>query len=134
MKVCMNRFALERFASVRTLREDRYAKTFLADDHLLDRENVVVKVIKKDHIRRGRDELIEQLSWLIGVRHPHFADLLDAGLTKQQHLYYVREYLPASDLYSVEFVALMKSLVSAVDFLSLHNRVHGAIKLSNILE
>src|SRR5262249_32273354 len=113
MKVCMNRLISERFAPIHTLREHRYGRTFLADDHLLDREKVVVRVIHKDHIRRSRHELIERLSWLIGVRHCHFADVLDAGLTKQQHLYCVREYLPSSDLYSVDFVTLMRSLISA---------------------
>src|SRR5262245_20775997 len=98
----MNRFVPDRFDSVCTLREDRHSKTFLADDHLLDREKVVVRIIRKDHVR-DRDSVIERLSWFTGVRHPYFADVLDAGVTKQQHLYYVREYLPPSDASGIGF-------------------------------
>src|SRR5262245_22335170 len=127
----MNRFVPERFTSVRMLREDRHSKTFLADDHLLDREKVVVRIIRKDH-ERDRDKLIARLSWLTGVRHPYFADVLDAGVTKQQHLYYVRDYLTPFYASAVSFATLVEFLVSAIDFLCTRGQVHGAIKLSNI--
>jgi DNA-binding NtrC family response regulator/tetratricopeptide (TPR) repeat protein len=122
----------KRFALIRILREGQDSKTFLANDHLLDRENVIVKIVRKDRVRSNREQLIEQFSWLIGVQHAQFAAVLDAGLTNQQHFYYVREYLPASELPSVDPLTIVNSLVSAVDFLSKHGRIHGGIKPSNI--
>ena len=122
----------ERFALVRILREDRRSKTFLANDNLLDRENVIVRIIKRDQIKVDRDRVVEHFSWSIGVQHSQLASVLDAGLTKKHDLYYVREYLPTSELFSVDPLAVMRSLISAVAFLSRHRRVHGAIKPSNI--
>src|SRR5262249_4596199 len=42
------------------------------------------------------------------------------------------EYLPNSELFSVDVLELLKSLISAVDFLQSKNRIHGAIKPSNV--
>src|SRR5215510_16620159 len=122
----------ERFALVRILREDRQSKTFLANDNLLDRENVIVRIIRKDHVHVDRDKLIEHFSWLIGVQHSQLATVLDAGLTKRQDLYYVREYLPPSELFAPDPVPVMRSLISVIGFLSQHRRVHGALRPSNI--
>src|SRR5436309_452471 len=92
----------ERFALIRTLREDRQSRTILANDRLLERENVVVRIIGRDLIPADRDCLIEHFSWELGVQHNQLAAVLDAGLTKQQHLYYVREYLSPSALMSAD--------------------------------
>src|SRR5574339_111765 len=121
----------ERFSLNRILREDRHSRTFLANDYLLDLENVVVKILSKELVRNNRAQLLEHFSWSIGVSHSQFANVLDAGLTKQQHLFYVREYLPPSHL-SHEPLRVVTSLVSIVDFLSRHGRIHGAIKPSNL--
>src|SRR5215831_3910697 len=128
----MRRSTPERFALVRILREDRQSKTFLADDNLLDREKVIVRIIRKDHVQIDREKLIEHFSWLIGVQHCQFATVLDAGLTRKQDLYYVREYLPHSELFSVDPLVAARFLISAVDFLSRHHRAHGSIRPSNI--
>src|SRR5437867_9917007 len=128
----MKCFVPERFALIRLLREDRYTKTFLANDHLLDLENVVVRIISKDCVNGDYDRLIEHFSWNIGVHHRQFATVFDSGFTKQQHLYVVREYLPPSELPSSEIFTTVKSLISAVDFLAGHGCVHGNIKPSNI--
>src|SRR5690242_9757245 len=92
----------ERFVLVRILREDRHSKTFLANDNLLDRENVIVRIFRKDRFHVDRDSVSEHFSWLMGVQHSLFATVLDVGLTKTQDLYYVREYLPNSELFSVD--------------------------------
>src|SRR5262249_48340396 len=60
------------------------------------------------------------------------ATVLDAGLTKRQDLYYVREYLPRSELFSIDPLIALRRLVSVVAFLSWHRQVHGGIKPSNI--
>ena len=128
----MRSFIPDRFALTRTLREDRQSTTFLATDHLLDRDNIILKIIRKDYVQADRDQLVEHFSWVVGVQHDQFAIVLDAGLTKQHHLYYVREYLPPSELLSADPLTTMKSLVSAVDFLSGNGRVHGGMKPSNV--
>jgi len=98
----MRSFVPERFAVIRTFREDRSSKTFLADDHLLGRENVIVRIVRKDCIHANREQLIEHFSWAVGVHHSLFATVLDAGLTKRQDLYFVREFLPSRpDCYSL---------------------------------
>src|SRR5262245_1680961 len=128
----MRRSTPERFALVRILREDRQSRTFLANDNLLGREKVIVRIIRKDHVQVDREKLIEHFSWLIGVQHSQFATVLDAGLTRKQDLYYVREYLPHSELFSVDPLVAARFLISAVDFLSRHHRAHGSIRPSNI--
>jgi transcriptional regulator with GAF, ATPase, and Fis domain/tetratricopeptide (TPR) repeat protein len=122
----------ERFELVHILREDRQSRTFLANDNLLDRERVIVRIIRKDHVQVDREKLIEHFSWLIGVQHSHFATVLDAGLTRKQDLYYVREYVPHSELFSIDPLVATRFLICAVDFLSRHRRAHGAIRPSNI--
>src|SRR5262249_25545958 len=128
----MKGFVPERFSVIRILRQDRYTKTFLANDYLLEQENVVVRILKKDRVKLDEDRLINHFSWQIGVHHIHFAKVFDSGLTRQQHLYVVREYLPSSELLTADVLRATRSLVSAVDFLSSHGRVHGGIKPSNI--
>jgi DNA-binding NtrC family response regulator/tetratricopeptide (TPR) repeat protein len=128
----MGSFVPERFAVIRTFREDRSSKTFLADDHLLGRENVIVRIVRKDCIHANRQQLLEHFSWVVGVKHSLFATVLDAGLTKRQDLYYVREFLPSSGLFSVDASLWIPYLVAAIDFLHCHGRIHGAIRPSNI--
>ena len=55
----MRSWTPERFVLVRILQEDRQRKTFLANDCLLDRENVIVRAVRKDHVDVGRDKLID---------------------------------------------------------------------------
>src|SRR5262249_34022484 len=64
--------------------------------------------------------------------HERLATVWDAGLTDQNHVYCVREYLPPSGLFSVDPMRVTELLVSAIDFLCRHGRIHGALKPSNI--
>src|SRR5262245_20669289 len=124
----MRSFVPERFGVIRTFREDRCSATFLANDESSGQENVIVRIIRKDYIQASRDDLIEHFSWIRGAQHHLFATVLDAGLTKREDLYYVREFLPASELLSASVTSWIPLLISAIDFLQRHNRVHGAIK------
>jgi tetratricopeptide (TPR) repeat protein len=72
------------------------------------------------------------MSWFSGIRHNNLGIIFDAGLTPKGDLYCVREYLPISELFSAESLTVIKTLISAVDFLQSNRRVHGAIKPSNI--
>jgi DNA-binding NtrC family response regulator/serine/threonine protein kinase/tetratricopeptide (TPR) repeat protein len=122
----------ERFTELRTLRDDHTSKTILANDVLGNKEQVIVKFTKRGHFDNDPSRLIEHFSWAIGVKHDHIAKTFDAGLTRQCHVFYVREYLPESQLLSMDVDPLLKPLVSGVDFLLRHQRVHGAIRPSNI--
>src|SRR5205823_719073 len=106
--------------------------TVVATDHLLERGDVVVKVVRKGHFTRDRDRLVHNLSWFAGVRHPSLGEIFDAGLTKKGDLYCVREYLAPSELFSADNIEAIRTLLSAVDFLHFNGRIHGAIKPSNI--
>src|SRR6185295_15832456 len=92
----------DRFAVIRSLREDRQSETLLVNDNLLGHCGVVLRIIAKGHFQCDRDQLVAGFSWLIGTRHSQLATVLDAGLTKQSDLYYVREYLPPSELLSFD--------------------------------
>src|ERR1051326_5392422 len=127
----MKNFVPDRFALVQMLRNDAYATTFIANDLLLDREHVTVKILK-NVLTDNRGHLIHDVSWLIGTRHSQFATVCDVGLLQHRYLYYVRDCLPSSDLLDADPIAIMRCIVSAVDFLRSHRRVHGAIKPRNI--
>ena len=122
----------DRFSVIRILSQNDHSNTFVASDHLLERSDVIVKILRKGHFTRDRDHLIQKLSWFAGIRHANVGVICDAGLTKKGDLYYVREYLPPSELFSVDHLSATKALVSAVDLLHLNGRIHGAIKPSNI--
>ena len=128
----MKIFVPSRFSVIRVLRDDGHSKTFLGTDHLLERADVVVKICGKGHFDHDRDYLIQRLSWFSGIRHDNLSTIVDAGLTTRGDLYCVREYLPASELFSAESSIAIKALVSTIDFLQSHRRIHGAIKPSNI--
>src|SRR5262249_18602846 len=99
---------------------------------LLDLQNVVVKIIRKDYLHHDRDKFIEHFSWVTGVHHRQLAKVFDAGLTSQQHLYFVRECLTPLELSTSDPVTTIKSLIAVLEFLSTHKQVHGNIKPSNI--
>jgi len=121
----------ERFALIRTLRDDSESRTFLANDYVIDRESVLVRIIHRDRFRTD-PQFVRELSWLVGMHHPRLATVFDAGLTKQQHLYYVRQYLPPSEIFTTNPMNVVKPLVSAVAFLGRHGFTHGAISPPNI--
>src|SRR5437870_375531 len=91
----------DRFNIISVFREDAESKTFLASDSVLDRTDVLVKIVRKDHFNRSLDSLVQQVSWFSGIRHDNLGIIFDAGLTPKRDLYYVREYLPISELFSV---------------------------------
>src|SRR5262245_31113158 len=98
----------ERFALIRVLRENRYCKTFVADDCLLNRQKVIVKVLKKEYVQGHCDHWIQYFSRQLGIEHSRFANVFDSGIsTDQRLLYYVREYLPASELLFIDPLVAM---------------------------
>lgn len=121
-----------RFTPIRTLHEDRRSTTFLAIDHVLEQPNVLVKVIRRGYFADDQAQLVRLFSWFKGVRHPQLASVLDAGITSNRNLYYVREYLPASQLSSTDDAAAMNKLLSVLGFLRSNGQVHGAIRPSNL--
>ncbi len=127
----MARIIPNQFTVIRSLREDRASATFLAEDNVLERSNVVVKVVRKGHFTSDHTRLGELFSWFMGVRHSQLAPILHAGLTRKRNLYYVRDYL-SSTLFSGHHNEAMPALVSTVSFLHSQGRVHGAIKPANI--
>src|SRR5256885_2042841 len=92
----------DRFNVIRILRDDAESKTFLASDSVLDRADVLVKIIRKGHFNRDLDSLVQQVSWFSGIRHQSLGIIFGAGLTTKGDLYYVREYLPISELFSTD--------------------------------
>ena len=128
----MKLFVPSQFSVIRALQEDSNSKTFLATDHFLEREDVVVKIVRKGLFSRDRDHLLNRISWFTGIRHDNLSIVFDAGLTPKGDLYFVREYLPSSEFGSAHSFTAIKALVSAIDFLQSNGRIHGAIKPSNI--
>jgi transcriptional regulator with GAF, ATPase, and Fis domain/tetratricopeptide (TPR) repeat protein/serine/threonine protein kinase len=127
----MKLFVPDRFGVIRILREDDNSKTFLATDHLSERTDVLVKIVRKGHFNPS-DRLIQQFSWFAGIRHSNLSLIFDAGLTIKADFFCVREYLRSSELFSIDNVTALRTLLSVVELLRSNNRIHGAIKPSNI--
>src|SRR5688572_29715518 len=121
-----------RFEPIRVLRKGSACSTFLATDQRLARNEVVVKVIGKGNFTSETSSLFDVFSWHQGLRHPYVSEVLDAGLTPKRDVFYVRDYLPDSQLFSSNNKESVKTLVSAIDFFQSVGRVHGAIKPSNV--
>src|SRR5438552_11302484 len=122
----------DRFDVIRLLNDDGGSQTFIANDTLLRGADVVVKVIRKSQSDAASACLVQKMSWFTGVRHTNLATILDASITLKGDLYYVRDFLPISEFFSIDNLTSIKTLVSAVAFLQAHDQVHGAIKPSNI--
>ena len=122
-----------RFESIQTLRETATSSTIVATDHVLGRNNIVVKAIRKGSFTDDLPSLVDMLSWYRGLRHPHIAGMLNAGLTPKGNLFYVRDFAPPTQLFSTKDMELLNVLLGAVDFLHSMGRVHGSIKPSNVL-
>src|SRR5262249_12296395 len=120
------------FRIVRTFRVDKNQKTFIADDLVLGRTNVVVRVFRRALLKSDRESLYRFFSWHAGVAHPHLARILDAGVSDVHEIFYVREYIqPSQELFTVN-VQWIKPLLATVQFLHQQDRVHGALKPSNL--
>src|SRR5204862_7738458 len=97
----MKLFVPERFNVLRILREDADSKTFVGSDNVLKRNDIVVKLIRKRHLNPDFPSLLSQLSWYSGIRHQTVGIMFDIGSTPRGDFYCVREYLPTSELVSV---------------------------------
>src|SRR2546425_8043798 len=84
----------DRFNVIRILREDAESKTFLASDSVLNRTDVLIKIVRRGYFNRSMDSLVQKVSWFSGIRHKNLGIIFDAGLTPKGDLYSVREYLP----------------------------------------
>jgi DNA-binding NtrC family response regulator/serine/threonine protein kinase/tetratricopeptide (TPR) repeat protein len=122
-----------RFETIQVLRETATSSTFVATDHLLARNNVVVKAIRKGNFTHDLEKVIDVFACFRGLRHPHIAGILDAGLTPKGDLFYVRDFAPASELFARKDMELLNVLLGAVDFLHSVGHVHGSIKPTNVL-
>src|SRR5436190_23964894 len=122
-----------RFEAIQTLRETATSSTFVATDHFLSRNNVVVKAIRKDNFAEDRSSLVDTFAWYRGLRHPHIAGILDAGLTPKGDLFYVRDYVPPTQLFSTKDMESLNVVLGAVDFLHSMGKVHGSIRPSNVM-
>jgi transcriptional regulator with GAF, ATPase, and Fis domain/serine/threonine protein kinase/tetratricopeptide (TPR) repeat protein len=122
----------ERFTLVRRLRVDHKSIIFIGIDHATGPAEVLIKIIRKGQFDPDPSRLRQFFSWFKGVWHPHIATVLDAGLTTGQNLFYVREFLPTSELFAENQTPAMPLLVSVLKFMALNERVHGALKPSNV--
>jgi DNA-binding NtrC family response regulator/serine/threonine protein kinase/tetratricopeptide (TPR) repeat protein len=121
-----------RFETIQVLRETATSSTFVATDHVLARNNVVVKGIRKGNFTQDLEKVIDVFACFRGLRHPHIAGILDAGLTPKGDLFYVRDFAPATELFTRKDMELLNTLLGAVDFLHSVGRVHGSIKPTNV--
>src|SRR4051812_40112321 len=122
-----------RFESVQTLRETTISSTFLATDHVLGRNNIVVKAFRKDHFTQDGSSLPGTVSWYGGLQHAHIAAIIDAGLTPKGDLFCVRDFAAVSQLFSTKDMTMLNVLLGVVEFIHAMGRVHGSIKPSNVL-
>jgi DNA-binding NtrC family response regulator/tetratricopeptide (TPR) repeat protein len=121
-----------RFESVQVFRDTSTTSSFLATDHDLVRNNVVIKAIRKGSFVPDRETIIEHFAWHRGLRHPHIASVLDAGVTPKGDLFSVRDFAPATSMFTSRDMDQLKVLLGAVEFMHSVGRVHGSIKPSNV--
>lgn len=122
-----------RFESVQIFRDTATSSSFLATDHDLLRNNVVIKAIRKGSFAPDRETIIEHFGWHRGLRHPHLAPVLDAGVTPKGDLFYVRDFAPPTSMFATRDMDQLKVLLGVVEFMHSVGRVHGSIKPSNLL-
>jgi DNA-binding NtrC family response regulator/serine/threonine protein kinase/tetratricopeptide (TPR) repeat protein len=121
-----------RFETIQVLRETATSSTFVATDHVLARNNVVVKAIRKGNFTHDLEQVIHVFACFRGLRHPHIAGILDAGLTPKGDLFYVRDFALHTELFSRKDMDLLNTLLGAIDFLHSVGHVHGSIKPTNV--
>ena len=123
----------QRFQIVRNLGVHKNQKVFLADDSLMERGFVVVRVFRRGLFNSYRENLCRFFSWNQGVSHPHLGKILDVGVTDANEVFCVREYIQASqELFQVDPTQWIKHLFATVQFLHENSRIHGALKPSNL--
>ncbi|HEU0047479.1 MAG TPA: protein kinase, partial [Nitrososphaera sp.] len=130
----MRRLLTDRFEPRQILEQTHGKITFVGTDHILEKANVLVKIIRKGHFSCDREALAKFFSWHRGIKHPHLAQVLNAGLTTNEDLYYVREYLDETWLIFSGHTAWIGQLLAAVSVLHSGSQVHGSIRPSNIFQ
>ena len=121
-----------RFQITRNLRVHKNEAVFVANDLLLERPNVVLRVFRRGLFKSNREFLGRLLSWHQGNHHPHLARILDSGSSLANEVFYVREYIPSSGDVFNETTQWIKPLLATVRFLHAQGMIHGAIKPSNV--
>ena len=130
----MRSLLTDRFEPRQILEQTHGKITFVGTDHILEKANVLVKIIRKGHFSCDREALAKFFSWHRGIKHPHLAQVLNAGLTTNEDLYYVREYLDETWLIFSGHTAWIGQLLAAVSVLHSGSQVHGSIRPSNIFQ
>ena len=121
-----------RFREIRHVPSAYSCQVFVASDEFLQQRDVVVKIFPARHFTYDLAQLTKGISRYRGLRHPHLATILDAGLTHKKEFFYVREYFTGPVAFSSENAALLHALLNTALFLYSTNAVHGGIKPSNL--
>src|SRR5262245_7356483 len=122
---------MHRFQITRDLRVDKNQRVFIADDLVLERSNVIVRVFRRGLCTSDRDLLPSFFSWYQGMHHPHLARILDSGVSDANELFYVRDYIQSAQNLFEDNAQWLKPLLATVRFLHSADRIHGGIKPSN---
>src|SRR5215475_3731939 len=128
----MRRFISNRFNIIKALRDGRGTSTLLASDLWTDKGAVVIKTFHRDQFNSDRAASEKTLSIFMGMRHPHIISISDAGVSKSEDFYVIREYITEPNTVIQQNVHHVRSLVAAAIFLQSMDYVHGAIKPPNI--
>ncbi|KAI3759597.1 hypothetical protein L6452_07522 [Arctium lappa] len=126
----------------RLLGQGTFAKVYHAKN-LVSLENVAIKVIKKDLVRK--EGLMEQITREISVaklvRHPNVVELKEVMATKRR-IFFVMEYVTGGELFAKVAKGRLKEnvarkyfqqLISAVDFCHSRGVSHRDLKPENLL-
>ena len=113
--------------------------------HKTTNQKVALKIIKKKNLESSPDKKIKlqrEISLMRIFDHPHLLKLIDVYET-ETHFYLVLEYAKHGELfdYIVErgclsaqcALSFFRQIISALDFLHMHNICHRDIKPENIL-
>src|SRR5262249_23925454 len=121
-----------RFQNVRNLSVHKNQTVFLADDFLLERTAVVVRVFRRRWSIYNLEFLSRCFSWHQGVSDAHLSRILDCGITDANESFYVREYIQPSQELFQDPTHWIRGLLATVRFLHQNSRIHGSLKPSNL--
>lgn len=112
----MRRFISNRFNAIKVLRAGRGTSTLLASDLWAEQGTVVIKTFHRDLFNSDRAAAEKTLSIFMGMRHPHIIPISDAGVSKSEDFYVIREYITEPDTVIQQNVHHVRSLVAAAIF------------------
>jgi Nif-specific regulatory protein len=127
----------DRYGIIKEIGSGSLGRVYLVFDNRKS-EEICLKVLGESGAAR-LDDFGREFGLLSQLRHPALVRVLDFGIDSECGHYFTMEYAPGGDLGRIsgisrsDFVRLVSSLCSALEFIHSRGILHGDIKPGNIL-